>query len=83
MKIYYIIEERYNKVLDRYELVGVVYMTLKEDKVMDMLVTFRSIAKDSNFEYKIVNINAFDEFIDKELVEDKRVYAYLQNEQGE
>lgn len=79
MKIYYIIEERYNKVLGRYELVGIVYMTLKEDKVMDMLATFRSIAKDSNFEYKIVNMNAFDEFIDKELVEDKRVYAYLIN----
>ena len=54
-------------------------MTLKEDKAMSMLSTFRNIAKDSNFEYKVVNINAFDEFIDKELVEDKRVYAYLNN----
>lgn len=79
MKIYYITEERYNRFLDRYELVGIVYMTLKEDKVMDMLSTFRNIAKDSNFEYKMININAFDEFIDKELVEDKRVYAYLNN----
>lgn len=79
MKIYYITEERYNNVLNRYELVGIVYMTLKEDKCVDMLSTFRNIAKDSNFEYKIVNINAFDEFIDKELVEDKRVYAYLNN----
>lgn len=79
MKIYYIIEERYNRFFDRYELVGIVYMTLKEDKAMSMLSTFRNIAKDSNFEYKVVNINAFDEFIDKELVEDKRVYAYLNN----
>lgn len=79
MKIYYITEERYNKFFDRYELVGIVYMTLKEDKVMDMLATFRSLAKDSNFEFKMVTINAFDEFIDKELVEDKRVYAYLNN----
>lgn len=79
MKIYYIIEERFNELLGRYELVGIVYMTLKEDKVMDMLATFRSLAKDSNFEFKLVTINAFDEFIDKELVEDKRVYAYLNN----
>lgn len=79
MKIYYITEERYNNVLNRYELVGIVYMTLKEDKCMDMLATFRSLAKDSNFEFKMININAFDEFIDKELVEDKRVYAYLNN----
>lgn len=82
MKIYYIIEERFNELLDRYELVGIVYMTLKEDKVMDMLATFRSLAKDSNFEYKMININAFDEFIDKELVEDKRVYAYLNNREN-
>lgn len=79
MKIYYITEERWNQFQDDYELVGIVYMTLKEDKVMSMLSTFRNIAKDSNFEYKVVNINAFDEFIDKELVEDKRVYAYLNN----
>lgn len=79
MKIYYITEERFNELLGRYELVGIVYMTLKEDKVMDMLATFRSLAKDSNFEFKMININAFDEFIDKELVEDKRVYAYLNN----
>ena len=65
--------------ITRYELVGIVYRTLKEDKVMDMLATFRSLAKDSNFEFKLVTINAFDEFIDKELVEDKRVYAYLNN----
>lgn len=82
MKIYYIIEERFNELLGRYELVGIVYMTLKEDKVMDMLATFRSLAKDSNFEFKMININAFDEFIDKELVEDKRVYAYLNNREN-
>lgn len=82
MKIYYITEERFNQFLDKYELVGIVYMTLKEDKVMDMLATFRSLAKDSNFEFKMININAFDEFIDKELVEDKRVYAYLNNREN-
>lgn len=82
MKIYYITEERWNQFQDDYELVGIVYMTLKEDKVMDMLSTFRNIAKDSNFEYKMININAFDEFIDKELVEDKRVYAYLNNREN-
>ena len=82
MKIYYIIEERINKFLNGYESVGVVYMTLKEDKCMDMLAAFRNIAKDSNFEYKVANINAFDEFIDKELVEDKRVYAYLSNREN-
>lgn len=79
MKIYYITEERWNQFQDDYELVGIVYMTLKEDRVLDMLDTFRSLSPDSDFELEEVELDDSNEFINKDLVKDERVYAYLNN----
>lgn len=73
MKIYYITEERWNQFQDDYELVGIVFVTLSEIRATDMLSTFRSLSQDSNFELEVIELD------DKELVEDKRVYAYLNN----
>lgn len=82
MKIYYITEERWNQFQDDYELVGIIFVTLSESRATDMLSTFRSLSQDSNFELEVIELDDSNEFIDKELVEDKRVYAYLSNREN-
>lgn len=82
MKIYYITEERWNQFQDDYELVGIIFVTLSESRATDILNTFRSLSQDSNFELKVIELDDSNEFIDKELVEDKRVYAYLSNREN-
>ena len=80
MKIYYITEEKWNRFEDDYEFVGLIYATLNENRARDMLSTFRNISQDSNFELEIIELDDSNDFVNKELVEDKRVYAYLHKE---